>query len=280
MKVGISNIAWNPDDDDKVASILLRHGVDAIDVAPSKYFPNPGRATSADVRRVRDIWMDRGFEIIGMQALMFGTAGLNMFGPLSSQEAMLGHLAEICRIGSGLGAQRLVFGSPKNRDRSGLSDDDALRQGVQFFDRLARIASSHGVVICLEPNPSAYGANFMTTSSETARVVREVDHPSIRMQLDTGSLAINSENITEVLAQFSDLIGHIHASEPHLVPLGTGGTDHAAIAAALRVALPMHTVTIEMLTEKGRAHLQAIERAVDIATCHYRAESCGQPGAG
>jgi hypothetical protein len=52
-----------------------------------------------------------------MQALLFGTTGLNVFGDNKSQEAMLEHLRAVCRIGAGLGATKLVFGSPKNRDR-------------------------------------------------------------------------------------------------------------------------------------------------------------------
>ncbi|MFD1693389.1 sugar phosphate isomerase/epimerase family protein [Azotobacter chroococcum] len=78
------------------------------------------------------------------------------------------------------------------------------------------------MLICLEPNPSCYGANFMTTSVETARVVREVAHPFIGMQLDTGALSINGEDPEAVLRDSSSLIGHIHASEPDLLPLGDG----------------------------------------------------------
>ncbi|MGM1231309.1 sugar phosphate isomerase/epimerase, partial [Escherichia coli] len=71
---------------------------------------------------VRQWWADQGIEITGMQALLFGTTGLNVFGDNKSQEALLEHMRAVCHIGAGLGAIRLVFGSPKNRDRSGLSD--------------------------------------------------------------------------------------------------------------------------------------------------------------
>ncbi|MFZ9595459.1 MAG: sugar phosphate isomerase/epimerase family protein [Bdellovibrionia bacterium] len=269
MRLAISNIAWDVSEDEAVVDLLRQYGLDAIDIAPGKYFSHPRETSLAQIEKVRSWWSDRGFEITGMQALLFGTVGLNCFGSPAVQEAMLEHLSAICRIGSALGAKRLVFGSPKNRDRSGLSDDEALEAAAGFFRQLGQIALSHGVIICLEPNPAAYGANFMTTSSETAHVVRKIDHPAIRMQLDTGALSMNGESIESVLKDCADWIGHIHASEPHLVPLGDSGTDHGRLRAALQKYAHLELVSIEMLATQGEPHLKAIERALVYATSAY-----------
>src|SRR5262249_38421833 len=142
----------------------------------------------------------------------FGTSGLNMFGSSSSREAMLRHLVAVCRLGSALGATRLVFGSPKSRDREGLDDKAALNMAITFFRKLGDIAQAHGVVMCLEPNPPRYGCNFMTTSAETAHVVERVAHPAIRMQFDAGASTINGEDPADVLRNSGGLVGHVHAS--------------------------------------------------------------------
>jgi sugar phosphate isomerase/epimerase len=205
-----------------------------------------------------------------MQALLFGTTGLNVFGSAESQSALLTHLAAICRIGAGLGATRVVFGSPKNRDRSGLNDQEALDIAIPFFRQLGDIAQAAGVIICLEPNPTCYGANFMTSSAETAQVVKCVAHPAIQMQLDTGALTINRENALVVLHDCAALIGHVHASEPDLLPLGDGGTEHEQMATALSQYLPTHVVSIEMVATKDESHVVSIERALQVATQHYR----------
>jgi sugar phosphate isomerase/epimerase len=110
----------------------------------------------------------------------------------------------------------------------------------------------------------------MTTSSETAEVVRKIDHPAIRMQLDTGALAVNSEDPVTVLQDCAPLIGHIHASEPDLLPLGDGVADHAKVVAALKQYLPKHVVSIEMLATKSESHEVSIERALTVAIHHYR----------
>ncbi|PKG93989.1 sugar phosphate isomerase/epimerase [Pseudomonas sp. Choline-3u-10] len=270
MRLAISNIAWDTAEDEAVATLLQRFAVDAIDIAPGKYFPEPTKATDGDIALVKYWWAERGIEITGMQALLFGTTGLNVFGSAESQAALLTHLAAICRIGSGLGATRVVFGSPKNRDRSGLDDQDALEMAIPFFRQLGDIAQASGVTVCLEPNPTCYGANFMTTSAETAQVVRCVAHPAIRMQLDTGALTINGENPLVVLHDCAALIGHVHASEPDLLPLGDGGTNHGQMADTLSQYLPTHVVSIEMVATKDESHVASIERALQVATQHYR----------
>ncbi len=273
MRLAISNIAWDICEDEAVAALLRQFAVDAIDIAPGKYFPEPTKATGEDIAQVKAWWAERGVEITGMQALLFGTAGLNIFGSAQSRADLLTHLAAICRIGAGLGGTRLVFGSPRNRDRSGLDDQEALDIAIPFFRELGDLAQACGVTLCLEPNPVCYGANFMTTNVETARVVRAVAHPSIRMQFDTGALAINREDPLEVLGDCAQLIGHVHASEPNLLPLGDGHTDHVAMAAALGRYLPAHLVSIEMVATGNEPHLASIERAIQVASLRYRGVS-------
>lgn len=275
MRLAISNIAWDISEDEDIAKLFKQYNIDAIDIAPGKYFPVPAKATDDDIARVKSWWGIRGIEITGMQALLFGTSGLNVFGSQESQETLLQHLSSVCRIGAGLGATRVVFGSPKNRDRTGLNDEQVMEIAIPFFNRLGDVAQSYGVTICLEPNPPCYGANFMTTSAETAEVVRQIAHPAIRMQLDTGALAINAETPSQVLQNSSILIGHIHASEPDLVPLGDGATNHAAMAAAVLQRLPDHIVSIEMVATKIEPHLVSIERALRVAIKHYRNEVNG-----
>jgi len=270
MRIAISNLAWDVLDDKAVASLLNTYGIDAIDIAPGKYFPNFKNTSTLEIDLLRKWWADQGIAITGMQALLFGTKGLNMFGAADIQAAMLDHFDDICRIGGHLGARKIVFGSPKNRDRTSLSDEQTQNIAVNFFRRLGDIASRYGVVICLEPNPSCYGANFMINSIETANMVIDVVHPAIRMQLDTGAITLNKEDVCQVINEYRDLIGHIHVSEPDLVCLGYGNADHSLIATALKKWMPQQLVTIEMLPAKHEPNLIAIERALRVASYHYR----------
>lgn len=270
MRISISNLAWDVKEDLEVANLLNLFNVDAIDIAPGKYFPDPVIATASDILAVKEWWQERGIEIIGMQALLFGTTGLNVFGSKDVQKNLLDHLVAVCRIGAGLGATRLVFGSPKNRNCSGLSVNQVQNISRVFFRQLGDIAADNGVIVCLEPNPSIYGANFMTTSLETCRVVNDIDHPAIKMQLDTGAIIINQEDISAIVTQVKDVIGHVHISEALLAPPGDTYSYHANIAAAITSQLPAHPATIEMLATKNEPHLVSIRRALQLVTSLYR----------
>jgi D-psicose/D-tagatose/L-ribulose 3-epimerase len=266
MRLSFSNIAWTQDEEEEIASLLADAGVRLVDIAPGKYFADPAAASAADAERVRLWWADRGFAIAGMQALLFGVSGLNLF---TDDGAMLARLSQLCRLGAELGAGALTFGSPRQRDRTGVDDATAERIAVDFFRRLGDAAAGAGVLVCLEPNPAIYGCNFMVRTDEAAAIVRAVDHPAIRLQLDVGAIAANGEDATRTIEDHCALIGHVHASEPGLVVLGDGGAPHVEAGAALRALRAQSIVTVEMAAPPNEPHARAVARALEVAKAAY-----------
>lgn len=293
-QLSISNIAWDVKDDLKVAQILNKHDVKYIDLAPSKYFKDFKEATITEIEQVKDIWKKQGISVYGMQSLMFGTKDLNLFGDNLVQSIMLDHLSSVCRIGDLLDARYLVFGSPKNRDCSVVEDDNREGIALDFFYRLGEIAKHYNVTICLEPNPELYGANFLTTTQDTYDFVSKLNHPNIRMQLDTGTMLVNQE-AASVIEQVKAMIGHVHLSQKHLTVLGDSCEDvsdvavnstdkvsnnilssklscieeeHKRLAEVLNQT-EIKIYTIEMLTNKEDEPLKAIDRAISFASKVY-----------
>ena len=267
-QISISNIAWDTSLDEKVAQRLSSMGIRCIDIAPGKYFQNFKETTDNQISIVRKIWEDRGFSIIGMQSLLYGTKGLNLFAEREIQQRMLEHLDHVCRIGSILGATKLVFGSPKNRDRTGLNDILVEEIALQFFYQLGEIAKKNEVVICLEPNPSCYGANFLTGTWETYSFVSKLNHPNIKLQFDSGAFFINKESV-DIVDQVKDLIGHVHISEPNLSVLGTEKVDHHLLGEKLEECHFSSPRTIEILTNKSQYPLEDIVKSVHVAKLNY-----------
>jgi len=270
VRIAISNIAWDADEDTQITRLLKKYSIDAIDVAPGKYFVDPSKVSLKDIVRVKTQWADNGIEITGMQGLLFGTKGLNMFGSKKSRDKMLSHLSHQARIASGLGATRLVFGSPKNRNREGLSDSQASEIAESFFSRLGDIAKIHNVDFCLEPNPAVYGSNFMTSTKETYDVVSAINHPAIKMQLDTGAIAIAEESISEIMGYSKDRIGHIHISDPGLSVIGDGDVNHIENAKVLTSHFKDPLICIEMVSTNEEPHPVSVERALAFVTNIYR----------
>ncbi len=262
--ISISNIAWDVSLDEQVAELLDTHGVRKIDIAPPKYFSDPSQTSQDEIFKVKEFWSAKGITPIGMQSLLFGTKGLNVFGPADIQQKLLTHLSHICRIGALLGAKNLVFGSPRNRDRSHLSDQETDLQAIQFFRRLGDIAEEHDVTLCLEPNPVCYQANFMTNSLETVEVVRKINHNHIGMQLDIGAMQINDETVDKTIAEIAPWVKHIHISEPQLVPLNINNDFHRDAAKAIHHYLPNMPMTIEMLTTNPTTSLAEIEQSIQV----------------
>lgn len=268
--VSISNIAWDVSLDSQVSELLSAQGVTYIDIAPPKYFKDIYATSDADILKVKNYWLDKGIKILGMQSLLFGTQGLNVFGSQEVQEKLLTHLAHVCHIGNVLGASKLVFGSPRNRDRAHLNDQDTQEVAANFFGRLGDIASSENVIICLEPNPVCYQANFMTTSLETAEVVKNVYHKHIKMQLDIGAMDINNECPEDIIKHVAPYIHHIHISEPQLAPLNMNNPIHKKASSAIKSYFPNMPMTIEMLTSTAPRSLEEIEHSIRIVKTIYQ----------
>lgn len=271
MTLSISNIAWDIDQEPQVFALLQDCGVTAIDVAPTKYLSGITTVSNKQLSELKQRLNDNGFSAVGMQSLLFGTQGLNLFLGETIQQAMLDHLAAMCRVGAALSAGKLVFGSPRNRDKSVLDDADVLPYAIDFFIRLGDIAEQHNVVICLEPNPTCYQSNFMVDSLETLAVVDAVNHTNIKMQLDVGAMQINAETPDTVISHCHNAIGHIHISQPQLQPVTDNLDYHQAVATALQRYLPDLPITIEMLTdaENPATRLQQIEDSVRFVQSAY-----------
>lgn len=265
MRLSISNIAWDVGIDTQAAEIFSEENVYCIDIAPGKYFNDIASVTDDKIKTVKSWWQDHGISIVAMQSLLYGTQGLNLFD-ITSQPAMLAHLRRICHIGAVLGANKLVFGSPKNRDRQGLNDDKAEAIALDFYNRLGNTAKDEGVVICLEANPVCYGTNFLTNTKEAADFVSKLDHPHIRLQLDLGTIYTNHESAESILNN-AHLFGHIHLSEKGMAcPQEiVSDTEHKDIAEAFvqmtgSERCPTNIASIEMLVKDSKNDSDTCDR--------------------
>lgn len=268
--ISISNIAWDVEFDDEVSGLLTSYGVNYIDIAHAKYFNNPETISDDEIRIVNSYWSSKGIKPLGMQSLLFGTTGLNLFGDKEVKNRMLTHLSNICRIGNKLDARKLVFGSPRNRDRSEIPDSKLLDIALPFFYDLGEIALSNNVIVCLEPNPECYNSNFMTNSLDTAKIVELVGHSNIKMQLDTGAMNINDECPKNIIESIYPYVGHIHISEPQLRPLSFDSKYHSKVAPVVNEYFPNVPLAIEMLTTSKDVCIQEVEVAVNLVQKLYK----------
>lgn len=269
--LSISNIAWDPSEDDAVAALLIREGVTGIEIAPTKWRERPFDARPDEIAAYRAKWETRALRVVSLQALLFGRPDLQLFDTPASRAAMSDFLRRVIDFGAALGAGVLVFGSPKNRLRGSLPLRDAVEIATEFFRDLGAHAHSQRVALCIEANPVQYGCDFITTTAEAVELCRVVDHPGIRLNADLGGMTLSGEDPAQSLAAAAPFISHFHASEPDLAELGARA-DHDAAARGLSAISYDGWVSIEMRAAgtggPGR-NLEAVERSILLARRAY-----------
>ena len=269
MRIGVSNLLWTSDQDEAVAGLLNQRGIDTIDVAPTRYFDDLNGASSAGLLAVRNFWRDRGITITGMQSLLHGTEGLNVFGDGETRRRTRASLRAAMRVGAELGARQLVFGSWRNRDRGMLTMAAAEDSAADFFAEAATDAARLGLCLTIEPISGRYGNNFLIDHHEAARLVERVDLPSFRLTLDIGCAGLAQEDIAEIVRRHERLISHVQLAEYALAPLNAGNPWHEHAGPLVRGALPGRVACIEGLKPPDISSLDAIAQSLDVAQRHY-----------
>lgn len=269
-RVAVSNIAWEPHEDDLVAAVLRDEHVAAIEIAPTKWRERPYDASAPDIDVFRQTWADRGLRIASLQALLFGRPDLQLFG--DTRDAMRDYLARAIEFAASVGATALVFGSPKNRLRGSLSADEASKIAIDFFRDLGAHAAECGTVVCIEANPPEYGGDFITTTAEAIALCAAIDHPGVAINGDLGGMTMSGENPWTTIDSAARMLGHFHVSEPHLAELGAAA-DHAAAAAGLAGIGYKRWISIEM--RAAGDNVERVRRAVQFAKAKYETVGAG-----
>lgn len=265
MKLAISNIAWQASEELQVADLLREMGVEGVELAPTKQWPQPLAATDVQVGEYRDLWARRGVRIVALQALLFGRTDLTIFESVATRKATFEYLSGMIRLAGKLGAAVLVFGSPKNRQAGALAPDAARAIAIPFFRDLAVVAADHQTMFCIEPNPTEYGCDFLTTSTAALDLIGAVNHQGLGLHLDAGGMNLAGEFPT-VVDRCLPWLRHFHISEPHLEVIGAGDTDHRGYAETLARISYGGWTSIEMraaATGNVRRVADALTYAVD-----------------
>jgi sugar phosphate isomerase/epimerase len=269
MKLAISNIAWSPDEDKEIGRILSQYGVNGVEIAPTKIWSKPLEVTNEEIDSYARFWRSRGIKVSSMQALLFGRPDLAIFGTREKRSETLAYLKGIIRLGGRLGAEALVFGSPKNRLRGELNQEQALEIAAEFFREIGRTALQHETVFCIEPNPVAYGCDFITTSAEGRELVAKVDQAGFGLHLDAAAMTMSHEDVEPELSTAIPGLCHFHISEPDLQTIGTGGVDHKLFAQTLRNHGYIRWCSVEMRASGGNRNKATVEEALEKVKQFY-----------
>jgi D-psicose/D-tagatose/L-ribulose 3-epimerase len=115
---------------------------------------------------------------------------------------------------------------------------------VEGLRAAAEHAGKAGVFLAIEPL-NRFETHFLNTNEDAIKLVKAVDHPNIKVQLDTFHANIEEKDTPAAIRAAGPLLGHFHASESDRGTPGTGQVPWNDCFSALREIGYDGWVTIE-----------------------------------
>lgn len=182
MKFGITNLAWNLNDDLLIKSQLKNY--DYMETV----FPK----------------IDYGY--YSTQSIFYGS-DVETFEEYYKTLSRLNYVIDECEK---YNIKIIVFGSPSLRKGS-------KNNLLKIFSKLNSKLKLFDIFLCIEPNSSYYGGEYYHTISEIVDDIKNFSN--IKTMIDTHNLILEKENIFECFLNHKEYIRHIHFSEKDLTPI-------------------------------------------------------------
>ncbi|MDR2396107.1 MAG: sugar phosphate isomerase/epimerase [Endomicrobium sp.] len=223
MRLAVSNIAWDKQNDRDVLLKLANFDISGIELAPTIIFDNWG-ITDTKARDYKKMLDGFGFKVPAFQSIFFGKPELQLFDKCC-WNALREHINKVANLASIFDAKVLVFGAPKNRIRNNISYVDAEEISVEILSELADICFQFGCCIGLEANPKEYNCDFITNVADVMRIVDIINKPGLKLHFDSGGTYMCGSDVAGTIKKAKNFV-HYHISEPLLAPVVENRVNH------------------------------------------------------
>jgi len=213
-------------------------GYDGLEIAPYTLSDEPHRLGAAQIAAARSAAQDAGIAITGLHWLLLKPAGLSIStrdGAVRKRtiDVMLALIDQCAE----LGGRYLVHGSPhQRRVDPGETRAAALARAQESFAAVAGRAEKAGVVYCIEAL-SAEQTPLINTLGEAARIVKQINSPSIRSMLDCSAAGrMEKQPLAALVDRWlpQGVIAHVQLNDRNRQGPGQGQQKFAPLFAALR----------------------------------------------
>lgn len=196
------------------------------------------------------------------------------FGPdrdISSTDAAireqgLQYIKDCVEIAAFMGSP--IFGGPlysavgKTRFISDEQKQQERQWCVENLTEAARFAQEKGIILGLEPL-NRFESDMVNTADQALSIVQEVNHPNLKIALDTFHCNIEEKDIPTTIRKIGkDLLCHVQGNESDRGTPGTGNVDWQGIKEALEEIGYEGAVVIETFG--------TVSEEIAKATCIWR----------
>lgn len=135
-------------------------------------------------------------------------------------------------VGGPLTGNPLVFAG---RPPQPVDEEERLARKERCVDALSQVASTaqkNGVTLAVEPL-NRFESDVLCTTQQGLELLDAVDHPNVKLMLDTFHMAMEESSIAEAIRLAGPRIAHFQANENHRGFPGTGSVDWVDVCRAL-----------------------------------------------
>ncbi|QDU77771.1 D-tagatose 3-epimerase [Bremerella volcania] len=220
MKFGMNLLLWSGDPDDSLLPVieeLKAMGYDGVEIP----------LFNLDV----DKWTKYGEKIKAMDLKCTAVTVRNEEdNPISPDASVRAKGVELNKktldCCAALGAETLVgpYHSAIGIFSGAGPTEDEWKWGVDSMRQVAEHAGDVNVMLGVEAL-NRFETYLLNIHRDSARFVREVDHPNCKMMYDTFHANIEEADIAQAIRDCSDVLHHVHISENNRATPGSGHID-------------------------------------------------------
>jgi sugar phosphate isomerase/epimerase len=210
-------------------------GYDGVEIAPFTIAETVDKIPAARRDAIRAAAESAGVEIIGLHWLLVGPKDVHMTtADVATRQRTQKYFLDLIRLCADLGGDRMVIGSPKQRNiEPGSTPEQAWQRAVDLFRGLLPLAEEKGVVLCIEPLARTE-TDFIYTVGQGVRMVDEIDHPNFRVHIDVKAMCDEGRPLDEIIRGAAGKVGHFHVNDANRNGPGWGDTDFGPIVRGVR----------------------------------------------
>lgn len=255
MKYGVNFLLWSGEFNkeslpliDKAADI----GFDGVEIAIFE-------PEDVDIKATKAALKAAGMECTGC-AILSDDRDLISDDPAIREDAKK-YLKECVEILGALDASILcgplysAVGKLVGRSRT----EEEWDRAVTGLKEVAKVAADNGVTLAIEPL-NRFETYFINIAEDAAKLARDVDHPNIKVHLDTFHMNIEEKDIPTAIRNTGDLLGHVHCCENDRGVPGSGHVDWDGVFEAIHEVNYDNWIVIESFVPA----IEAIAKAAAI----------------
>jgi len=247
MKTGICNEIFSSWSIEKTIEYVSKTGYDGLEIAPFTLANSVDEISMQRRDEIRKKAEKHSIEIIGTHWLLVKPEGLSISSSDSGlRKKTSQYFEKLVRFTSDIGGKIMVLGSPKQRS---ISQGQTARQVIEYFKEVImpplEIAKQNNITICLEPLAKKE-TNFVNTATEALAIIKEINHPNLRLILDVKAMSDESRPYSEIIFESKGYLSHFHANDKNLLGPGSGDVDFGPIIKALKEISYQGYISVEV----------------------------------